>query len=335
MKSILRYSAFFLAGSMLLSSSVEAAEGFLVDGVAAQVNRHTITVGDVMTMVAPVRRQLMRTYSGAELKQKSQDAFDEALQTLIARRLALDLYEEQDKLEIPEWIVDQRVNEIVHEMFSDDRAALMAALAEDHMTYDQWREGLREHIIVSYMRRLYVEDKITVSPFACRREYEENLDAYRKSSKTKLSMIMMEKGPSAETAEAKRQQALDVQQRLKKGADFAALARDVSDGTKAKDGGDWGWVELRILRPELTDAISSLKPNEISELIETDQEFYLLKVEGRQNEKVAPFESVQPEIERRLREGQSDSMYKAWVDRLRDKAFVKLFDADPFAEASE
>ena len=50
-------------------------------------------------------------------------------------------------------------------------------------------------------------------------------------------------------------------------------------------GGDWGWVKPReTLRVELAEAALALKPSEVSDVVETERELYLLKCEGRRSQ---------------------------------------------------
>ena len=82
----------------------KAAHGGRVtlDGVAAHVNEHIITIGEVAELVEPVNRQLQNSYTGKELENKLRAAFDDALESIIARYLILDAYEKQEG-RIPEW----------------------------------------------------------------------------------------------------------------------------------------------------------------------------------------------------------------------------------------
>lgn len=300
-------------------------ESIVIDGVAAHVNKEVVTIGEVRALSEPVVRQLRSTYKGEELDRRTRKAYQDALEGLIERRLILAAFEKQGG-EIPDWVVSRRVDEIVRDLFDDDRTALLDALAKDRITYEEWRERIHEQIVIASMRRSHVDDSINVPPAAVRRHYDEHLDEYRVGAKVRLRMIVLKKGTAAGDAEVRRRQAEDARKRVLGGEDFAAVARSVSDGTHAEGGGDWGWVAPDILRQELAEAATSLTPGHVSEAIETPGEFYIVKVEGRSDARIAPFADVQKEIEQKLRQEAAEELYREWVARLRKSAYIKLFE---------
>ena len=73
-------------------------------------------------------------------------------------------------------------------------------------------------------------------------------------------------------------QADRVLQRLKNGEDFAAVAKELSIDPTASDGGSMGHIDPAALRPELRDAVKSLKLGEISPVIHTHSGYAILKM---------------------------------------------------------
>ncbi|MDP6848894.1 MAG: peptidylprolyl isomerase, partial [Kiritimatiellia bacterium] len=112
------------------------------------------------------------------------------------------------------------------------------------------------------------------------------------------------------------------------GEDFAKVAVEVSKGTHAADGGDWGWVKPEFLRSVLADATRELKPGKVSELIDTEEEIYILKVEERKEASVTPFGEVQSEIESELRRAEGVRLQSVWIESLRRQSYVKIFNVE-------
>ena len=80
-----------LISTPLFLSAQQLPEGLItLDGYAASVNGRIITVGDVMTAIDPVRKQLARKYKGKELKAKLDEAFKKGLQLLVEREMILE-----------------------------------------------------------------------------------------------------------------------------------------------------------------------------------------------------------------------------------------------------
>lgn len=304
-----------------------------VDGVVAYVNEHVITGSDVEEAVRPVLQQMLSARKGEDLQGKLRKVYDDALNSLIERHLILDAYGKMEQ-KLPEWAIDERVNEIIQDSFDGERDGLMTALSKGKITFEEWRSQVKDHIIVSVMRGDRVERHTRLSPQAVRAAYDKNKDQYRIPDKVRLRMIVLKNGASADEIAAKRQKADDIVKRLQAGEDFASLAKALSEGSKAEEGGDWGWIEPRMLRPELVRALADLKPSDISGVIETKDELYVLKIEERKNGAAPSFEEAQPQIERDLKQEEAKALYDAWIDALRKNAYVKVLDISSYVNPS-
>ncbi|MBN1556832.1 MAG: peptidyl-prolyl cis-trans isomerase [Lentisphaerae bacterium] len=318
-----------LAAGAVRGQTNGAMPAVVLDRVAAYVNEHAVTVSDVLQVIQPVQRQLMARYGGEELKARLGDAYRAGLESLIARKLILEAAEAEN-LQLPDWVVENRVTEIIADQFEGDRMALMDALARDRLTYDEWRDEIRQHLVVQYMRAMHVDQKVSVGPLDVRRAYEENLEAYRTPAQVKVRTIMLSKGDTAEAAAGSLEKARRVLERIAAGEDFAMVARDISEGPAAGEGGERDWMAPEYLHSALAEAAERLAPGEVSGVIETDRNLYVLKLEGRKEASVQPFAAVQPEIEARVRAEKSEALYDAWIDRLRQQAYVKVVVEDPF-----
>lgn len=324
----MRHNVRILLMMLLTCAQVAVADAngrVLLDGVAAHVNSHTITVGDVLTAVQPVHRQLIMRFRGEELESRLQEAFRQTLDALIHKHLILDEYHALPQ-QLPDWVVQERIEEIVHDRFEGDHNKLMQVLAEEKVTLEDWKQELEENIAISYMRRERVMQGLAVPPADVRRYYDENPAMYQTPMQVKLRMIVLKKTGSLDAQAELLEQAHRLVERLDQGEEMAELARNFSDGMKAQDGGDWGWIEPGMLRPELADVLTTLDPPAHSGVIETEQEIYIVKSEGRRHARLRPFEEVQADIEALLRAEQAEQAYQDWVMRLREQAYVRVFD---------
>jgi peptidyl-prolyl cis-trans isomerase SurA len=292
--------------------------------VAARVNDHVITVSQVQGLLAPMRQMLMSKYSGAELRERLEKAYGQALDSLVERFLILDAYEAMDK-KLPDWIVERRAQELIAEVFDGDRSKLMAELARDNLTYEDWKKEIGNQLAVAYLRRSRVEENVVVSPKALRAAYEGGAADTRRPEKVRLRLIALKKEGGADAVAAKRKLAADLRVQAMRGTNFASLATQHSQEPRAKEGGDWGWTEPRMLRKELSTALAGLKDGAVSEPIETDDSIYIMKLEERQSAGPASLAEVQGELEQKLSREESERIYRAWVAQLRRQAYVRVF----------
>ena len=295
-----------------------------VDGYAAIVNDRIIMVSDIMASVTPLQQKWSALYAGEELQERMQQAYNETLQSLVARALIIEEFEAREGT-IPERIVSDQMDETIRDQFNNDRVQLMRELTDMQMTHEDWREQVREQIIVTMLRREEVLDKVSVSPLDVRNLYEERLADYTREEQVKLRMISLHKGESEEEHQAKLKLAKTLRERIIFGENFSALAREFSEGSKAARGGDWGWINPANLRGEITETAIVIEPGKISEVIRTDDHFYLIVVEGRKAADVTPLEDVSEELEEELRREQIDELFNNWIAKLREKHYVKVF----------
>jgi peptidyl-prolyl cis-trans isomerase SurA len=311
-----------------LACAAQAAP-VLVDGVAAQVGEKPIMVSDVMAIVEVQQQKMQNKSNDEELKKELRKTYKEALDALIERQLILDAYQTAGKdavRKIPEQFVDERIETIINDVFKGDRLAVMTELQKNGLTFDEWRNEIRNQIIVMAMRKSTVEQSIKVSPQTMRERYEKNIEKYRTPEKIKLRIIMLKKGDADDEKTKKRAEADDVVTRLKAGEDFAALAKKVSQDSNAENGGEWDWIMPDALREDLAKVVASLKVDQVSDVIETPDGFYVIKCEGKTGGTAASFEDSQPEIERELRLEQGRVLYDAWIGRLKKSVSIKVFD---------
>jgi parvulin-like peptidyl-prolyl isomerase len=301
----------------------------LIDGVAAQVNDHVITVGEIMHAVSPARQRVAATSNtNQDFSERMKIEFSVALNDLIDRKLIIDAFTSEDG-QLPDWAVQRRQEEIIREKFGDDFSRLQDALQSDDMTMEQWKDVVRERMIVQSMRSAKVHGAVRINALDVRRYYDAHINEYRIPTRERLRMIVLSKHPEEQLA-TKRALARSAQARIMKGQTFEALAREISEGDSADKGGDWGWLNPAELRPELAKVATTLPARGISEVIETDDDLYILQIAEKQPGTVTPFEDVAKTIERQLRAQQGEQIYSAWTKSLRKNAFIKIFDVEAF-----
>ncbi len=296
--------------------SFNNAERVALDGVAAFVNQRGITMGDVSAMVAPAASELSTQYTGPELERRLHEVTRTARRRLIDRALIVEAYE-RGEMRIPESFMESRIREIEFDNFRGDYHRMLDALAQEGLTQAAWREQIREEIIVSFMREMNVSGRITISPADLRQAYNESRDRYLIPARARLRVIMIRGGdPDAEDLAA------SLVARLRDSASFEELASTYSEGRHADKGGNWGWINLHELRPELADPARELPLNQVSDVITVNNDDYIIQVVDRREERIQPIAEVHDELERKIRRQKSEDLYRRWIARLESNAAV-------------
>ena len=110
-------------------------------------------------------------------------------------------------------------------------------------------------------------------------------------------------GATAAQQSAARAKADAALRRIREGESFAKVARDVSDGPTAREGGDLGYFRRGQMIPQLEQAAFALQPGQVSPLIRVSGDrggYHLVTVEDRRAIAMRPLSEVQEEIRNRL-----------------------------------
>jgi peptidyl-prolyl cis-trans isomerase C len=121
-----------------------------------------------------------------------------------------------------------------------------------------------------------------------------------------------------------------VVEELKKGADFAELAKKKSKDPGASDGGDLGFFTKDQMVPEFSAIAFAIEPGKISDPVKSQFGWHVIKVEEKRNRAAPPFDQVKGQIETYVtRKAQAD-----YVAKLREVAKVERTDkpAEPAAK---
>ena len=117
-------------------------------------------------------------------------------------------------------------------------------------------------------------------------------------------------------------EAKKIEDQLKKGADFAELAKKESKDPGASDGGDLGFFTKDQMVPEFSTVAFALEPGKVSDPVKTQFGWHVIKVEEKRTRKAPDFEQVKPQIETYVvRKAQAD-----YVAKLRTAAKVERMD---------
>jgi parvulin-like peptidyl-prolyl isomerase len=163
-----------------------------------------------------------------------------------------------------------------------------------------------------------------ISPTAVRAAYERDLKNYEVPARFHLRVIVILGGADETDKAARRAVADDIRAKAGAGADFAALARKVSEDPRREQGGDWGWMEAGDLNPQLTAFLGALKPGDVTPVLGIEGDWYIVKLEGSSEAGVRPLAAVQKTIEKELREAEENRVYRDWIERLKRDYNVKL-----------
>ena len=298
----------------------------MVDGIAAVVNSNVITFGQVRELLMFRQRSMNQQQMTDEMKEKMKQSQEAAVKDLVDRQLIIDEFKTQG-FQIPEYVIDDRINSIVRGDFGGDRTAFVRTLKAQGFSLSRFREVEREKIIVQAMRQKAVKSDFVISPDKIEAFYRKDIGKYSTPEEIRLSMIVLrpDSGEGDDPVAAAREVAGEIRRKLADGADFAGMAQMYSQDSTAELGGDWGWIDRKTLTPELNSVAFSLSPGELSDVVQVGDAFYILRVEAKKAAVTKPLSEMRDEISQKLYEEERLSRQQKWIDGLRSKAYVKIF----------
>ncbi|HSR12381.1 MAG TPA: SurA N-terminal domain-containing protein, partial [Thermodesulfobacteriota bacterium] len=163
--------------------------------------------------------------------------------------------------------------------------------------------------------------------------YQNNKEKFGQPKRVKVRHILIKAdAKDTEAAAVAKKKAESVRAEAAAGKDFAKLAKQYSEDPGTKDqGGDLGFITKGMVVPEFEAAAFSMKPGEISQVIQTPYGFHVLKVDEVQEARTDSFEKAKDQIDALLRNRKAREL----AYDLSDQAFAaasKDKKLDTFAE---
>jgi peptidyl-prolyl cis-trans isomerase C len=192
---------------------------------------------------------------------------------------------------------------------------IVAKAAEDKKIED--RDDFKKRLAFARNRLLMdnllaVEGKAATTDEAMKKVYDDAAKQISGEQEVHARHILVETEDEAKA----------VEEELKKGADFAELAKKKSKDPGASDGGDLGFFTKDQMVPEFSAVAFALEPGKISDPVKTQFGWHIIKVEEKRNRKAPDFDQVKSQIETYVtRKAQAD-----YVAKLRETAKVERMD---------
>jgi peptidyl-prolyl cis-trans isomerase C len=253
---------------------------------------------------------------------------DEVYRGLIEQLVSQQLLRQEAaarKIAVTDAEVDKRIAGIKQQFPSEDVFSEM--LKTQQITPERFRIDARDDIAVSKMLTEALKDKVAVTPEQIEAFYKNNPDRFKQGERVRAShiLITVPQGADGPTKDKAREKAEGLLKQIKAGGDFAALAKaNSADPGSAINGGDLGYFPPGQMVGPFNDVAFKLAPGTVSDLVETQFGFHIIKVVDKQAGGVVPLDAVRPQIAQFLENQNRQREGAAFVTALRAKAKVEI-----------
>ncbi len=204
-------------------------------------------------------------------------------------------------------------------------------------TIDKVKKGLHDRLAEERWIDDQIKDKVNVTDAEAEDFYKKNPDAFKKPEEVRASHILVkvEKDAKPDVVEAKKKAAQAIADRVKKGEDFAKLAKEVSEDPSAKqNSGDLDFFAKEQMVPEFSNAAFAMKKGDISDPVRSDFGFHVIKVTDRHDAETVTLDKAKPQLLAYLKNQKKQAEVEKVIQGVREKADVKINLPEPAAAAA-
>ena len=225
---------------------------------------------------------------------------------------------------VPQADVDAQIAKIKAQFPSDE--AFSKQLSQVGQTPEQLSETIRKML----QQQRWLEDQIAgkteVSDEEAKKFYDENKKEFEQPETVKASHILfrVNKDDSEEVVNQKLKAAQTAEARAKKGEDFTALAKELSEEPGAKEsGGDLGFFPKDRMVPEFAEAAFSEKVGDVSDPVRTQFGWHVIKVTDKKPAGTLPYDEVKAQLITYLKSKKQEDAAQELLKSLRDSAKIE------------
>jgi peptidyl-prolyl cis-trans isomerase SurA len=331
-RKFLSTSAAFAIGSFLFSGAVLAHAqanvpsspygGSTVEQIIARVNDQIITSSDYDRALSELEDDARQR--GESMQEMAAERKD-LLRSLIDQQLWLSKGKELGITGETELV--KRLDDIRKQYNLPDIDALAAAAKEQGVSFEDFKQNIRNQIITQEVMRQEVGEHIQFTPGEAQQYYDQHKQQFTQPESERLSEILIAANADdqAKVAAAKAK-ADDLESRLHAGGDFAQLARSFSEGPTASEGGDLGQYKLGQgqLPKVLEDKTFSLSAGQYTDPILTRQGYIILKVTQHIAGGPAPYKNVEEQVDDALYMSRMEPAIRDYLTKMREDAFIDI-----------
>ncbi|MGH8280433.1 MAG: peptidylprolyl isomerase [Gammaproteobacteria bacterium] len=267
------------AQAAAVAAAIAKAEhtGTLLDRVVAVVNDQVILKSELDARVGAITNEIQA--QGTALPAPAV-LRKQVLDQMVMTRLEMQIASNKG-ITVSDDTLNQNLSRIA-EQNSITLAQLPGKLAEQGINYADYRKEMRNQLILSQLERQVVNDQMHITAREIDAQIAADAGNANANDQYHLSQILiaLPGDPSAAQMAAARKQADDIYQKLKQGADFAAIAVAYSQGQQALKGGDLGWRKGAELPTIFADIIPGMQPGAFSEPVPSPSGFHIVKLDG-------------------------------------------------------
>ena len=298
----------------------------VVDKIIAVVNDEVITLAEFNTAFDPYLKNIEDNYKG-----KDKEALINQSKEAFLKRLVDNLLIEQEAKKAGKGIVikDDEVMDVIKDMIAKRKSNMeefKKNLAREGTSLESLKKDIRSQMVRMRLLRWEIKSKVMVSDEEIGEYYTKNRQDYEGKEAVQLKQIFLALPAKADkkTKAKIKEETGQLRKRALAGEPFELLAVKYSQGPGAAQGGDIGFIEKGTIIAAVDSVAFSLPMGQVSEVIESDIGFHIIKVVDKKGAGLKPIAAVREEIKTKIEEEKLDKKYDEWITSIRKKSFIEI-----------
>ncbi|MBN2180432.1 MAG: peptidylprolyl isomerase [Sedimentisphaerales bacterium] len=303
--------------------------------VAAVVNGVEITESRVQALIDDALSQFSNNTTQmppAILEQYRKQIRPQALDQLVAECLLAEKVKQGNIV-----VSDEEVINALTQMLSSQPEPLTLEdykqkLIENGKNFDEQKERIRKGLAYERVLGAQLEGKLNITEEDARKFYDENIKQFERGEQIRASHILIKPvytqgGDPNEAKAVAKAKAQELLKKIKEGADFAMLAKANSNCPSAERGGDLGFFSKGDMTPPFEEAAFGLNLGQISDIVETEYGYHIIRVTDQRGAGAIPFDEVKDNLIQQLTTQRQNELTNAYIESLKAEAEI-VYPAD-------
>ena len=287
--------------------------------VIARVNGEPVKKDEFEQMLKTMERQAGQPIPADRRDEIIRGALD---QMITYKVLSIESKTRGIKVEDAE--IDGKLAEIRKQFPTED--AFQQALKDRNTSVEKVRSDARVDLSVNKLMTAEMANVPGPSDAEAKDFYDKNPDKFKQPEQVRASHILIKVDKTADAAAKKKARAeIDaVMKKVKAGGDFAKLAQEHSQDGSASQGGDLNYFSKGAMVEPFNKVAFELKPGQVSDVVQTDFGYHIIKVADHRAERTIPFDEIQPRIKEFLEQEKKRAHETSFIEGLKKKTKIEV-----------
>jgi parvulin-like peptidyl-prolyl isomerase len=293
-------------------------EGAVIDKVTAIVNDDIITASELEIAFSPIKKQCNDLYSGKELIEKIKQSKRQVLKRLIDELLLLQDAQKKG-VEVEEEAVLQEINNIKSKFETEE--VFYEILKKEGLSIKIFKSRMKKQLILKKYRDIVIAGSIELYPGDLLEFYNKNKKRYVEPEEIRASQIFIIKDSKEEEA---LKQLQEIMKDINLNNNFDESVKKFSKESGLIKAGDLGFFKKGQMLKPIEDVVFDMKVGDISNIIESDSGYHIVKVTAKKEKKQIYFNEVQDLIRSEVFVQNAEIKYRQVLKKLEQDAYIEI-----------